>query len=292
MLFIKIRKYKNGLRRKITHLFKLHPTSEPYISGDNFRALAQHVLDLDSTINPKNVRKNDIIFVQSFRIREFFTAVHPHITAPYILITHNGDENITQVHTQCIDEKVIHWFAQNCLVSHPKITPIPIGIENKWYYLHGIPHYFNVLRKKKVQKEYKILYKFNVATNSTERNRALTYLEGHSASITYSDWRDSWCYLTTLQQYAFAASPEGNGADCHRTWEAIYLGTIPIVTKSAMTDFFASLGLPLIVLTDWSELQHMGSETLRNTYATIGARHKHPPLYFEYWQQLIKSKIA
>ncbi|CAF4378106.1 unnamed protein product, partial [Adineta steineri] len=31
------------------------------------------------------------------------------------------------------------------------------------------------------------------------------------------------------RQYPFWLSPRGNGLDCHRTWEALYLDTIPIV---------------------------------------------------------------
>ncbi len=30
-------------------------------------------------------------------------------------------------------------------------------------------------------------------------------------------------------QYSFWLSPRGNGIDCHRTWEALYLDVIPIV---------------------------------------------------------------
>jgi hypothetical protein len=32
--------------------------------------------------------------------------------------------------------------------------------------------------------------------------------------------------------YAFVASPYGGGPDCHRTWEALILGCIPIVKSS------------------------------------------------------------
>ena len=43
--------------------------------------------------------------------------------------------------------------------------------------------------------------------------------------------------LTTLQQhahFAFVASPSGNGLDCHRTWEALLLRSIPIVKVSVL----------------------------------------------------------
>lgn len=47
-------------------------------------------------------------------------------------------------------------------------------------------------------------------------------------------------------------SPEGNGIDCYRTWEALYLGAIPIVMVSPSTTAFA--GLPMLFTDDYSEL--------------------------------------
>ena len=31
------------------------------------------------------------------------------------------------------------------------------------------------------------------------------------------------------RKYRFGVSPRGNGLDCHRTWEMLYFGMIPIV---------------------------------------------------------------
>ena len=39
-------------------------------------------------------------------------------------------------------------------------------------------------------------------------------------------------------KYAFVLSPRGRGLDCHRTWEALCLGCIPIVKKSPITKLF------------------------------------------------------
>lgn len=285
-------KYYNGLRRRIARALGLHPTSYPYISGDVFRGIAAHIYDMDSTITPSNVRRADIVFVQSFRIHEFFETIHPNITAPYILITHNGDENITETHLRYLDDTVMHWFAQNCLVDHPKLTPLPIGLENKWYYLHGIPGYFDKLKKELVTKKNAILYKFSVATNPTERGLAMTALQASPLSVTYSDWRQSWAYLRTVQQFSFVASPVGNGADCHRTWEAMYLGTIPIVTDSPMTRSFAALGLPLIIINDWSEVTKMTEETLARTYTKVCAESTTVALEAQFWIDRIHQKQA
>ena len=49
----------------------------------------------------------------------------------------------------------------------------------------------------------------------------------------------------------------GIGADCHRTWEAMYLSIVPIVKRSAMAEHFWEIGLPLMIVDDWRELLSM-----------------------------------
>ncbi len=50
----------------------------------------------------------------------------------------------------------------------------------------------------------------------------------------------------------FVASPFGVGLDCHRTWEAIALGCVPITCRSGLSPLFKNL--PVLELDDWSEL--------------------------------------
>jgi hypothetical protein len=57
--------------------------------------------------------------------------------------------------------------------------------------------------------------------------------------------------LEELGKSYFVVSPNGNGVDCHKTWEALYLKTIPIVTKSINVDFY--LDYPIIVIDSWSD---------------------------------------
>ena len=53
-------------------------------------------------------------------------------------------------------------------------------------------------------------------------------------------------------KYSFVVSPHGNGLDCHRTWEALILGCIPIVKSSSMDSMFYDL--PVLILNEWGEL--------------------------------------
>ena len=51
----------------------------------------------------------------------------------------------------------------------------------------------------------------------------------------------------------FVLSPRGNGLDCFRTWEALALGTIPIVKKSGPFDAIYE-GLPVLLVSRWEEV--------------------------------------
>ena len=55
---------------------------------------------------------------------------------PFTLVTHNSDINFTEDYVNAVVEffpKIKHWYTQNLLCEHPKVSPIPIGIANpKW----------------------------------------------------------------------------------------------------------------------------------------------------------------
>ena len=60
---------------------------------------------------------------------------------------------------------------------------------------------------------------------------------------------ETWKKMTT---YAFIPSPHGNGLDCHRTWEALALGCIPIVRTSPLDSLYS--GLPVWIVKEWDEV--------------------------------------
>ena len=59
-------------------------------------------------------------------------------------------------------------------------------------------------------------------------------------------------YLSTLSKFAFTICEHGGGLDPNpKVWEAILMGTIPIVRRSPMTYVFEEEGLPVVVVEDW-----------------------------------------
>ncbi len=265
-----------------------HPYDGRFISGDAFRSLADHVCeDLDG-FDPSLIEENDLVFVQATLIRAYFESIHPKISVRYRLITHNGDTNIDETFRKYIDSGIRVWWAQNCLLSHPKVHPIPIGLENMSYYNHGIPQLFS--RPQRKSKKPRILYGFSVSTNRKIRQSALATLLKIKIADPVPGRLNSSQYIQHLDGYQFVASPPGNGSDCHRAWEALYRGVIPIVQKSTFTDMFRKLKLPIWVIADWNDLQKYSEEALEAKYKSIMNKSTTRPLYLKYWRNSIVRK--
>ena len=64
--------------------------------------------------------------------------------------------------------------------------------------------------------------------------------------------------------------------DCYRTWQALYLRAVPIVTRSALTEQRPEL--PLIVLDDWSKLplDQVLTRALRTDLGRLGSGDDQP----------------
>jgi hypothetical protein len=60
-------------------------------------------------------------------------------------------------------------------------------------------------------------------------------------------------YFQLLPHYKFVISPEGNGIDCHRHYEALIAGCIPIMEYNALTQSKYK-GCPVLYTTDYREI--------------------------------------
>ena len=168
------------------------------------------------------------------------------------------------------DCRIVRVFVQNCAVKHPKITPIPIGLDfhtlsvktTAWgeqqhpsaqeYTLLAIK--LRALQKPFWQRKpvaYANFHFFFGLGHGQDRRDAMQQMD--SACVYYEPKKvprlASWNKQT---EFAFVISPHGNGLDCHRTWEAINLGCIVIVKTSPLDSLYADL--PVLIVKHWSEV--------------------------------------
>jgi hypothetical protein len=88
-----------------------------------------------------------------------------------------------------------------------------------------------------------------------------------------------------MTQYAFVISPWGNGLDCHRTWEALCLGCIPIVKTSELDPLFADL--PVWIVQDWTDVNF---DTMKQTIDEFKNKtFKYEKLTLSYWRNIMNE---
>jgi hypothetical protein len=95
-------------------------------------------------------------------------------------------------------------------------------------------------------------------------------------------------YYTMLPHYKFVISPEGNGIDCHRHYEALLAGCIPICEKNPFTEEKYK-GCPILWTTDYSEIT---PDYLEANYAEmINTEYDFSCLFLSYYDDATKALI-
>ncbi len=266
------------------------PGMYPFIAGDTFRKFSDHIFDeTDFDFKPETVKLGDSVFVNSNFLEPFFKYMHPLIQHKYILVTHNEDISVPgKFHDYIEDKKIFAWFGQNCnLSNHPKLIPIPIGLENKHWGRHYDILISNLYSKNLDKKERTcFLYSnFNIDTNPKIRKPILEYFKNQNFCYTVNSKKDYLDYLIDVCNSKFILSPQGNGLDCHRTWEALYLGAIPIIKTSSIDQLFENL--PVLIINDWADITE---NFLQEKYKEIKNKtYKLEKLHFDYWKNLISK---
>lgn len=260
-------------------------------SNPNYKIYSRQYFNIKTdNINNKSHLFSDanIFYVKTDYLWYFVSHILPRITKKFILITHNSDYTIGSGHMELLnDTKLIKWYGQNINISHPKLHALPIGIANSQW-AHGKTEILErVMIETKPNPKTKLLYvNFSVDTNPDIREplRNLLTSKGYEFTFPNLQWQD---YLYELSKYKYAICPEGNGPDCHRIWECLYLGVIPIVKKSVA--FVQFDDLPILFVGNWNQI----NDNFLNSQLTKFESKKYntDKLNMKYWDELIRSQF-
>jgi len=127
-------------------------------------------------------------------------------------------------------------------------------------------------------KENKILQKTTKYLNAIQHiPKELVYYE-ETMQPRIENWK-------TQSNFAFVLCPHGNGLDCHRTWEALCLGCIPIVKTSNLDELYTNL--PVLIVNDWGDVS---SKLLENILLDFSQKTFHyEKLELKYWVNRIQN---
>jgi hypothetical protein len=265
----------------------IRPLSSPFLSGDGFRALAhREFVPSQPGAIVHEVRSGDRVFCRGDWLRTFLEGPAGKIPVPFSIISHNDDTTVTQDWAPLLPPNLVRLFAQNAVIVDPRVVPLPIGLENASKHYNGVVSDYRKLRRREPPHRNRILYAFTDGTNSAVRTPARRALEHNPLADGYAR-TNSRTYRKVACQYRFIASPPGNGVDCHRTWEALYLRSIPIVVRSPLTESFARVGIPLWQVETYSELEGLTEEDLAQKYESFTPGLECLGLWEDYWKSLV-----
>jgi len=231
-------------------------------------------------------KDNYIIYCKTDFIYELFNHIKLS-SKKYILITHHSDHSIDSLKFSLKPSNIKKWFAINTNFYHNDLIPIPLGTKTpegrayheerykiKWFE-NSIDNFIN---KEKINKCY-----CNWNNTNPQRNNIIKKIENKipykwSYGLSFED------YIEEMSSYRFVISPEGNGIDNHRTWEALYVNSIPIVIKNMIYDHWKTL--PILQVSDYSDLNE---DILENFYKEKN-KYSKEELDPSFWKEKILSE--
>lgn len=264
-------------------------SSLPFISGDTFRAVSEVILE-EGGITLQRGLSTGVIFADApSSIREDFLQRLDHARRCLddedraTLIIHNGDTVPTATGFAKIAEMVPRVYSKNVLDGIPGVTPIPIGLENVALNHNGKLHYYLDAIQNPTpieQRTRQVLSSFHVSTNPQQRGETRAILRGsrHGHEDTFSKSLD---YRLAVRHAKFVISPPGNGMDCHRTWEAIYLGAVPVVLRSHLAKSLWD-GNRILAVESYKHFVQLSDGELDDLYREI-TRRKSMVAWGHYW---------
>ena len=257
----------------------------------------------------KCMRANTVntVYICSSALWHFVNVLLPVFPYKIVLVTGDCDETCwTDLFTnydafvKFIDnDKIIHWFSQNCIIDHKKLTRIPIGLD--YHTMSNGPTKWgpklipaeqetilnNIQRVPFWERTYKCYSNFHFFTTTKYGYDRVDAIKQIPSKLVYYEpthiiREASW---TNQTKYAFVISPHGGGFDCHRLWEALVLGCIPIVKKSGIDALYDDL--PVLIVNEWSDIT---KQLLRDTMVRFKTRKfNYEKLLLSYWMNMIKS---
>ncbi|SDR21407.1 hypothetical protein [Pseudovibrio sp. Tun.PSC04-5.I4] len=218
-----------------------------------------------------------------------------HMREPFVLLSGDSDlpieadrtlENTlssNMLKTLLTHPLLVAWYAQNLAMEHEKLFNLPIGLDyhtltarksHAWGEFQTPLEQEELLRSVAAdasplnEREMQGYCNWHHAAHRGDRAQVLAVADDTVAYYEndHLPREQSW---RKNAQFLYTISPFGEGMDCHRTWEALFLGAVPIVKSSSLNPLFE--GLPVLVVEDWSQVTVMRLEQekqslLENTY--------------------------
>jgi hypothetical protein len=300
------------------------PVIEKYNALFGFRGLEEtcdsdryttHNSDETREYSFEKMNAYDTVYFSNLSLRKVYKQLYRIITKPFILVTGEGDcECPNELFETAADfdeflkwDKLQHWFCQNCVIVHPKITLIPLGLDyhTMMYYSHirgdrgprltPMEQETQIMDLRKTMRPFweriPVCYgNFQFLTTTKYGGDRMDAIAKIPPNAIYYDCKHQRKQTFINQtEFAFVASPFGQDYECIRTWEALCLGCIAIIKSCPLDRLYE--GLPVVIIQDWSEVtpEFLQKTLAEYTYKHLNNDFKYEKLHKYYWVRLVQQ---
>lgn len=241
---------------------------ESYLKNkDVSEPLKSQFIECFKTLNVKNVRHYNRIFVKPNFLDIFFKYLFPWIKKKFYLYTGASDYSIDDKYVKYIKNvKIIKWIGQNITLEHEKVIKIPIGLSTN---VGENVELLNKLKRRRIKyddKGCKFLIT-HMEETSEKRGNLHAYFEKKDW-VTIAPKCDFETYMDHINKHRFVCCPRGNGIDTYRFWECIYMGSIPIVESSQLDDLYSKVNC--IIVESFFDLKKEQLDNFTYNYELMG----------------------
>ena len=260
-------------------------------------------------------KKNNPIIVLKTDFIPFFIDKFISFKESFILITVSNDDHCVpdfyvpsqnkELYDKCIKllnkAELIKWYTKNPGIIHDKLIGFPLGPKWQWkttrFFGEDKKEHMKIYSNLCLEPE-KNFYNTSLKPNLIYLNFAQTtskpFFTKHtgirhtaknilSKKFDFQNCTKFENYMYELKTYKFCLSPPGRGLDTHRAWEALMMGTIPIMISTTQDHLFEKL--PVVIVDDWEQIT---TQFLNKKYEElIQKTYDFDILYTPYWDNLI-----
>ena len=263
----------------------------------------------------KNIKNKDIVYVITTVLNKFTKKILPELEEKNIKIKLvvgasilGIPDEVSQKHSiNYLDrlfenDSIIHLYCQNYDLDykHDRISLIPLGLDyhtlqetnSSW------GNKISAIEQDHTIQRIALLKPFNQRLNKSFSCFQFQKFKRHGADryIAYEELKNKefneflsqktnrnklWEIFT---DYKFIISPHGNGLDCHRTYEAICLGCIPVVKSSSLDILYKDM--PIIIIPNW---ENLNIQDLIKKAEIIKKKKYNDTISLLYWEKFINS---
>ena len=280
----------------ISELTHARYPSFPLISPDTFRALCDVVIENNQVTRRLPMAARSVIFFDLAEIEgtENHFGDAPSLTLldmelealsePPVVIMSHGDLLPSPSLLTEIADRCARLFSINVFDETEKIRAIPLGLENFSRNRNGrLKDYLGALDSpEETPRTREVFTAFEPENNPLVRGPLVELLRG--SRLGWSPRRiGPEQYREAVSESMFVLSPPGRGLDCHRTWEAIYLGAVPVVLEGTLPPGLLH-DLPIHSVSSYEHflnLSHSDMAGLFHEVRAVGARKAYMPFWVE-----------